>query len=113
MTDKPAPLEIDCRTVKTRLDTGDGFVLLDCRERDEHDFVQIAGSRLIPMSELAQRVFEIDGDQSSEMVIMCHHGVRSRQVATWLRQRGFSNVRSMTGGIDRWSLEIDPSLPRY
>ena len=113
MTDIPAPLEIDCRTVKTRLDACDGLVLLDCRERDEYDVVRIAGSRLMPMSEITQRVSELDGEQSSEMVVMCHHGVRSRQVAAWLRQQGFANVRSMTGGIDRWSLEIDPSLPRY
>jgi rhodanese-related sulfurtransferase len=113
MTDKPASLEIDCPTVKTRLDACDGLVLLDCRERDEYDVVRIAGSRLMPMSEITQRVSELDGEQSSEMVVMCHHGVRSRHVAAWLRQQGFANVRSMAGGIDRWSLEIDPSLPRY
>jgi rhodanese-related sulfurtransferase len=113
MTETAVPLEIDCRTVKTKLDTGDGLVLLDCREQDEYDVARVAGSRLLPMSQLMVRVAELDDVKKSEVVVMCHHGVRSRQVALWLRQQGFTNIRSMTGGIDRWSLEIDTSLPRY
>ncbi len=115
MSADPVPLEIDCRTVKARLDAGEGMVLVDCRERDEYALVRIEGARarLMPMSELAERVSELDVPQGADLVVMCHHGVRSRQVALWLRQRGFADARSMTGGIDRWSLEIDPSLPRY
>ncbi len=113
MNDRSAALEIDCRTVKTRLDTGDPLVLLDCREQDEHDLVRIAPARLLPMSELPQRVGELDELRDAEIVVYCHHGVRSRQVAQWLHGQGFARVQSLAGGIDRWSQEIDPTLPRY
>lgn len=107
------PLEIDCRTVKANLDAGDDFVLLDCRERDEHQLVHIAEARLIPMSELPQRVAELEEHREREIVVYCHHGMRSLQVTVWLRQQGFENVTSLSGGIDRWAVEIDPTLPRY
>lgn len=109
---KPA-LEIDCRSLKARIDGGDPIVLLDCRERDEFERVQLAGAQLVPMSELVERVGELEPLREAEIVVYCHHGVRSRQVANWLRGQGFSHVLSLAGGIDRWSLEIDPSLPRY
>lgn len=113
MTERKAPLEIDCRAVKARLDAGDALVLLDCRERDEYDLVRLTSARLVPMSELPQRVGEIDELRESEIVVYCHHGVRSRQVANWLRGQGFAHVLSLAGGIDRWSQEIDATLPRY
>jgi rhodanese-related sulfurtransferase len=106
-------LEIDCRAVKARLDAGDPIVLLDCRERDEHDFVRLASAKFLPMSELMQRVSELDAYRNSELIVYCHHGGRSLRVAVWLRQQGFANARSMAGGIDQWSQEIDPALPRY
>jgi rhodanese-related sulfurtransferase len=115
MTPSPdaIPLEIDCRSVKAKLDAGEPFVLLDCRERDEHTLVSIPEARLLPMSELPQRVGELDAGRGAEIVVHCHHGGRSLHVTLWLRQQGFDNVRSMAGGIDQWSQEIDPSLPRY
>jgi rhodanese-related sulfurtransferase len=108
-----APLEIDCRTVKARLDAGEPLALLDCREQNEYEFVRLTPARLVPMSELPQRVAELDELRNAEIVVYCHHGVRSRQVANWLRGQGFAHVRSLAGGIDRWSQEIDESLPRY
>ncbi len=113
MSDGNPPLEIDCRTVKARLDAGDPLVLLDCREPNEHEFVRLASAQLVPMSELPRRVSELDALRESELVVYCHHGVRSRQVANWLRGQGFSRVQSLAGGIDRWAQEIDPTLPRY
>jgi rhodanese-related sulfurtransferase len=107
------PLEIDCRTVKEKLDTGHSFVLLDCREQHEFDHVHIDESHLLPMSEIQERVGELDEHRAEEIIVYCHHGMRSLQVTAWLTQNGFSNVKSMQGGIDAWSCEIDDSKPRY
>jgi rhodanese-related sulfurtransferase len=109
----PVPFEVDCRTVKTRLDAKAGTVLVDCRERDEHRIVCIADAVLLPMSELAARVGELAPYRQSPIVVHCHHGGRSLRVTEWLREQGFSHVQSMAGGIDQWAVQIDPSLPRY
>lgn len=105
--------EIDCQTVKQKIDDGHQFILLDCREQEEYDVVNIAESRLLPMSEIQQRVSELDEHRSEEIVVYCHHGMRSLQVTAWLQQEGFTNVKSMQGGIDAWSSEIDNSKIRY
>jgi rhodanese-related sulfurtransferase len=106
-------LEVSCTDVKARLDRGDKFLLLDCREQDEHELAAIAGARLVPMSELVARVRELDEWQQGEIVVHCHKGIRSLRVANWLREQGFENVHSMAGGIDAWSQEIDSKVPRY
>jgi rhodanese-related sulfurtransferase len=111
-SDSPA-LEIDCRAVKAQLDSGKDFLLLDCRERDEYAIVAIPGALLLPMSEMVDRVGELEPHRNRPIVVHCHHGGRSLRVATWLRQQGFASAQSMTGGIDRWAEEIDPKLPRY
>lgn len=110
---KPIPLEIDCRSVKAKLDAGEKFLLLDCREKEEHQAVHIAAARLLPMSELSERVGELEPYKNSEIVVHCHHGGRSLKVTNWLRQQGFANVKSMAGGIDDWAVNIDTSLARY
>ena len=107
------PLEISCQAVKAKLDLGKSFVLLDCREPDEYAVARIEGARLLPMSEIQARQAELDGDRAREVIVHCHHGGRSLQVARWLRQHGFTQAQSMAGGIDRWSLEIDTAVPRY
>lgn len=107
------PLEIDCQGVKAKLDAGERFVLLDCREPGEHALVHIAGDRLLPMSEMMARGGELEPHRDEQIVVYCHLGLRSREVAAWLRQRGFARVQSMTGGIDQWAVEIDPPLRRY
>jgi rhodanese-related sulfurtransferase len=107
------PLEIDCHAVAARLREGGEFVLLDCRELDEHAIARIDGARLVPMSELAARLAELAGYRDCELAIHCHHGGRSLKVARWLREQGFARAQSMAGGIDQWSLVIDPAVPRY
>ena len=89
-----------------------GVFILDCREPAEVATGAIAGSVNIPMSQLPARVNEIDSDCAT--VVVCHHGMRSLQVAAWLKkQAGFSQVKSLKGGMDAWSRQIDPSIPRY
>lgn len=109
----PHPLEVDCATVKRMLDAGESFLFLDCREQNEFDHVRIAGTTLVPMSELAQRVGEIEAHKSSPVVVHCHHGGRSLRVANWLAQQGFANAKSMAGGIDEWAVLIEPGMARY
>ncbi|MES2792033.1 MAG: rhodanese-like domain-containing protein [Planctomycetota bacterium] len=108
-----SPLEIDCRSVKAKLDQGADFLLLDCREKTEHDTVNIKEAVLLPMSELTDRIAELEAQKDREIVVHCHHGGRSLRVTNWLRQQGFSNVKSMAGGIDEWATAIDTSLARY
>lgn len=104
--------EVDCHEVRRLLRAPD-FLLLDCREPEEHQTARIDGAVLIPMSEIADRLDELNGHRDRRIVVHCHHGGRSLRVAHWLRKNGFAQAQSMAGGIDRWSLEIDPSVPRY
>ena len=106
-------MEIDCQAVKAKLDAGDDFLFIDCREQQEYDTVKIEGATLIPMGQLPERLSELESHKDGEIVIHCHHGGRSLNVANWLKQRGFANPLSMAGGIDVWAQEIDTSLPRY
>jgi rhodanese-related sulfurtransferase len=87
------------------------FLLLDVREHVEYQTARVEGSLLIPMREIPSRVHELDPD--SHIVTMCHAGVRSMNVALWLRDQGFERVQSMRGGIDAWSCTVDPDVPRY
>lgn len=115
MTVATPPIEISCQAVQAKRQAGDDFLLLDCREPDEYQIARIDGSRLLPMSEIEERWRELregaGGEQ--EIVVHCHHGGRSLHVAQWLRLRGFPRTQSMAGGIDQWSAEIDPAVPRY
>lgn len=105
--------EINVHDTKSLLDSDNGIVLLDCREPKEHAFAHIEGSILIPMDEIADRVDELEDYQDGRIVVYCHHGGRSLQVVNWLRNHGFSMAQNLTGGIDVWSQEIDPLVPRY
>jgi len=110
---KDMPDEVDVQFVKSLVDQGDDFLLLDCREDDEYGLVRIEGSHLLPMSQLMVRVEELREHADRRIVVHCHHGGRSHQVTQWLRQQGFPGAQNMAGGIDAWSVEIDPKLPRY
>jgi rhodanese-related sulfurtransferase len=107
------PIEIDCPTVKAKLDANENFMFLDCREANEYDTVKIDGATLFPMSEIQEKIGELDGHQTDQIVIHCHHGGRSLRVANWMRQQGYANAQSMAGGIDLWALEIEPGMTRY
>ena len=89
-----------------------GTVLLDVREPWELATAQIAGSKSIPMGEIPARAFQ-ELDPEVHIVTVCHAGVRSLNVAVWLRNQGFEQVQSLSGGIDSWSREVDASVPRY
>ncbi len=111
---KMSPLEISCQDVKTMLDDEEQkFLFLDCREQDEFEHVKIERAVLLPMSEITERVSEIEEYKNKPIIIHCHHGGRSLRVTNWLIEQGFTNVKSMAGGIDDWSETIDPSKPRY
>ncbi len=91
-------------------------LLLDCRRDDEWALCRIDGSLHIPMDRVLERADELEGDPADRtrpIIIQCHHGVRSLRVAYALRQVGFTNARSLVGGIDLWSIDIDASVPRY
>ncbi len=86
--------------------------LVDVREPWEFATAQINGSLLMPMGEVATRAqMELDIDE--RLVVVCHHGVRSMNATIWLRQQGFEKAQSLRGGIDAWSVEVDPKVARY
>lgn len=106
--------EITPLEVKQKIDSGGRVVLVDVREPMEHQICSIGGAHLIPMNTVPAQVQSIEAAADEALVVVfCHHGVRSLSVVNWLRQQGVENCQSMAGGIDRWSAEIDPGVPRY
>ena len=99
------------KELKTRLDKGDRPVLVDVREQWEHALAKLEGSVLIPLAALPQALDKLD--RQAEIIAYCHHGMRSADATGFLLQQGFSNVKNLIGGIDAWSAQIDPSVPRY
>jgi rhodanese-related sulfurtransferase len=86
--------------------------LIDVREPWEFETASIEGSELMPMGDIPARAHqELDPDE--RLVVLCHHGMRSMNVAVWLRNQGFEHAQSLRGGIDAWSAEVDPAVPRY
>jgi molybdopterin/thiamine biosynthesis adenylyltransferase/rhodanese-related sulfurtransferase len=104
-------VEIAAAELKREWTTNPGLVVIDVREPHEYAIARIEGTRLIPLSELPGRLSEIDG--RAEIVTHCHHGARSLRALELLRGAGFTNVRSLQGGIDAWSVTVDPEVPRY
>jgi len=102
--------EIDPIELKRRISKGDKPTILDVREPWEIATASIAGTINIPMGDIPSRRTELDPER--EVIVMCHHGVRSAQVAMYLARSGFGHILNLAGGIDAWS-EIDPSVPRY
>ena len=88
-------------------------VLLDVREPEEHAWCSLPGSRLVPLSEIHERLADLEDWREKEVVVYCHHGVRSAHAIGLLRAAGFQRLLNLTGGIDRWSVEVDPAVPRY
>lgn len=87
--------------------------LLDVRELEEHDLAALPNSTLIPLGQLGFRVDEIEDWKDEEVVVYCHHGIRSLNAIGQLKHFGFTKLRNLAGGIDLWTMEVDPTLPRY
>ena len=114
MSETVFPYEITPQEVKQRVDAGERILLIDVREPGEFQQARIAGAELIPMRSVPAGLPRLEEQADRALlVIFCHHGVRSLNVVNWLREQGVSACQSMAGGIDRWSCEIDPSVPRY
>lgn len=99
------------RELAASLARGERWLLLDVREPEEFARCRIAGSVNLPLGALAARPAELD--PRTPTVCICHHGIRSAHAAAALVRQGFSAVRNLSGGIDRWSLEVDREIPRY
>jgi rhodanese-related sulfurtransferase len=98
--------------LKARIDAGEKFRLIDVREPSEHRAAKIEGSELKPLGQIVNWANELS-DKGEEIVLHCHHGMRSDRACQYLAAQGFTNVKNLIGGIDEWSLKIDPSVPRY
>jgi adenylyltransferase/sulfurtransferase len=96
---------------REREQKGDDLVLVDVREPHEWEIVHIDGARLIPLSQLPDRLADLDGH--AEIVTQCHHGARSLKALEILRGAGFGKVRSLAGGIDAWAERVEPGMVRY
>ena len=107
----PVIPEILPQDLKARLDKGDAVVLLDVREPEEVEIVQLLGSVHIPMGDIPGRLHELDPDK--EIIVYCHHGVRSMRVAMFLAQHDFGQVKNLAGGIDTWAIAVAPGMMRY
>ncbi len=88
-------------------------LLIDCRELNEWAACRIEGAVLVALSEFAGKVEKLFKDPDQQAIIYCHHGVRSLHAVQYLRQKGFKKTRSMQGGIDVWSTQVDPRVSRY
>ena len=104
--------EIDVRQLKAMIDGGEPVYLLDVRQPWEFAIGHLAGSSLVPLPELVRRVREVQPPAGALVVTICHHGVRSLDAAFLLARAGL-DVASLAGGIEQWSMQIDPAVPRY
>ncbi len=108
------PLELTPQELRPRLERGEAVTVIDVREPEEFAISRIEGSELIPMQSIPGQLQRLEAlADNSDLAILCHHGVRSLNVAVWLRGQGIENCFSVSGGIDRWSREIDPRVPVY
>ena len=92
-------------------DEGIRPIILDVREKWEYDICHIENSVHIPMGQITEKKDELS--QNDMIIVVCHHGVRSRMVAKYLDANGFTNIINLSGGVDAWSNEVDPSMTKY
>ena len=107
------PHEITVQDLANRISAGAPVLIVDVREDWEREIGAIPNDVHIPMNSVPGRVAEFKAPDGGEIVIYCHGGVRSMMVAGFLEQNGVPSVASLAGGIDAWSSDIDPSVPRY
>ena len=105
--------QIDVRQLAAKLQANEPVYLLDVRQPWEHETAALPGSTLIPLGELPRRAAEVKPPPGALLVVYCHHGVRSLSATVLLERLGFRDVVSLAGGIDAWSVLIDPKVPRY
>ena len=97
--------------LKKRLDARDAVTLLDVRDEWETKLARLEHAAHIPVVEIEHRLDELD--PADEIIVYCHHGIRSQHAADYFRSHGFRNLYNLQGGIDAWSVLVDPSVPRY
>ncbi|MEW6248765.1 MAG: rhodanese-like domain-containing protein [Nitrospirota bacterium] len=105
------PYAITAHELKERLERGENIFLLDVREPWEYCLARIEGAELIPLGTLPHSLEKLD--RYAEIVVYCHHGMRSTDAVDFLLQQGFKTAKNLIGGIDAWSSQVDPSVPRY
>jgi len=106
--------EVTPQAANEKLTDRKNATLIDVREPVECALAKIEGAVLIPMGSVPAELQRLEGlADCGDLLILCHHGVRSLQVTTWLRAHGIENCYSVAGGIDRWSCEVDAGVPRY
>lgn len=103
--------QLSATALNNKIQQKETLFLLDVREPHEFQFAHIADSVLIPLNQIPNRLGELDPQQ--EIVVICHHGMRSLQAANYLVQSGYKNIANLTGGIDAWSCNCDNSVRRY
>jgi rhodanese-related sulfurtransferase len=103
---------ITAEELKAKQGAGEKFRLIDVREPSEYQVAKIEGSELKPLGQIPNWANEL-ADKSEEIVLHCHHGMRSDRACQYLAAQGFTNVKNLIGGIDDWSLKVDPAVPRY
>jgi rhodanese-related sulfurtransferase len=106
-------LQISPEELAQRLQEADPPKLLDVREPEEHQNAALPNSHLIPLGQLYQRAGEIEAWKEQEVVVYCHHGIRSLHAIAQLRSLGFQKLRNLAGGIDGWATSVDSTTPRY
>ena len=112
LPDPSETAEISVTDLRALLDE-DQVRLIDCREEDEHLLCRIEGATLIPLQQIPESVGAVRGEGDRPIVIYCHHGMRSMHATQFLRGKGLADTFSLRGGIDAWSVEVDPEVPRY
>jgi rhodanese-related sulfurtransferase len=105
--------EITVRELQELLASAQPPRLIDVRELEEWRQSRIAGAELVPLSEWPEAALQKLTNKDEPLLVMCHHGARSARATSWLLGQGYSNVKNVGGGIDAWSTDIDPRVPRY
>ena len=99
--------------LKEKLERGESILVVDVRTAGELKTASLPGVTHVPLDQLNARVGELEAWKDKEVIVMCHHGMRSQMAQEFLQGKGFKQVRNLTGGIDAYSVQADSSIPRY